>query len=239
MTVWSTMAVESNRPTSVCIMSFKETTSRVFQSLSSEKREKIFTAAAEEFAEHGYKKASVNSIVKTAGISKGSLFQYFSTKRNLFDGLVDLASDQVKIYLRKVREDTQGLSFFDRLDRLVRSGFEFIDRRPALSRIYFHLLQSGDSPFGLERIVDLRRRGEGFLFDLLVEAQNNGELRKDLDTEKLAFILNSLLENLLRSYYLDHLSAGHGLYQGDPRTLDEWINTTVDFIRNGLEVQER
>ncbi len=216
-------------------MPFKETTSRLFQNLSPEKREKIFTAAAEEFAEHGYRKASVNSIVKIAGISKGSLFQYFSTKRNLFDGLVDLASDHVKIYLRTVREETRELGFFDRLDRFIRSGFEFIDKRPALSRIYFHLLQSGDSPFGLERIVDLRRRGEGFLFELLSEAQKKGELRKDLDTEKLAFILNSLLENLLRSYYLDHLSAGHGLYQGDPRTLDEWIKTTVDFIRNGLD----
>ncbi len=235
MTVWSMVAFQFFRLKSIYPMPFKDSTSRLFQSLSPEKREKIFTAAAEEFAEHGYRKASVNSIVKTAGISKGSLFQYFSTKRNLFDGLVDLASDQVKIYLRSVREETRELGFFDRLARLIRSGFEFIDNRPALSRIYFHLLQSGDSPFGLERIVDLRRRGESFLFELLLEAQGNGELRKDLDIEKLAFILNSVLENLLRSYYLDHLSAGHGLYRGDRMTLDEWIRTTVDFVRNGLD----
>lgn len=215
-------------------MAFKDTAYKLFQSLSSEKREKIFKSAAEEFAEHGYKKASVNSIVKSAGISKGSLFQYFSTKRNLFKGLVDMASEEVKIYLKNVREQTRHLNFFDRLDRVIRSGLEFIDRHPALSRIYFHLLQSGDSPFGLERIMELRRMAEGFMFELLSEAYERGELREGLDLEKTSFLLNSLLETILRSYYLDHLSACHGLYRGDARTLDEWMKTTIDFIRNGL-----
>lgn len=34
------------------------------------------------FAEHGYAKASVEEIAKTAGISKGSLFYYFTSKKN-------------------------------------------------------------------------------------------------------------------------------------------------------------
>ena len=219
-------------------MSFVDSSYRLFQSLSPEKREKIFTSAAEEFAEHGYRKASVNSIVKNAGISKGSLFQYFSTKRNLFDGLVDLASDQVKIYLRSVREETRDLNFFDRLHRLLFSGFEFIDKHPALSRIYFHLLQSGDSPFGADRIVELRRRAEGFLLELLAEAVEKGELRSEMDLVKVAFLLNSLLETILRSYYLDHLSAGHGIYRGDSKTLDEWTRVTVDFVKRGLSASE-
>ncbi len=215
-------------------MMFKNPTSRLFQNLNPEKRKRIFNAAAEEFAENGYRKASVNNIVKNAGISKGSLFQYFSTKRNLFDDLVQLAADQVKIYLKKVREDTEDVSFFERLDRLIRSGFDFIDTRPTLSRIYFQLLQSGDSPFGPGRILELRGRGEGFLRDLMVEAQNKGELRDDLDLDKMSFLLYSLLETMLRSYYLDHLSGEKGLYRGNSLTLDEWIGVTVDFVKYGL-----
>lgn len=215
-------------------MLFETSTTRLFQSLNPEKREKIFNAAAEEFAENGYRKASVNNIVKNAGISKGSLFQYFSTKMNLFDGLVQIASDQVKNYLRDVRDQTEHFCFFERLERLIRSGFTFIDERPALSRIYFHLLQSGDSPFGSVRIVELRQMGEGFLLDLLKEAQEKGELRQDIDLEKLSFLLYSLLETILRSYYLDHVSGGSGLYRGDAQTLDDWVKTTIDFIGNGL-----
>ena len=215
-------------------MPFTNSTSRLFQNLSPEKRLKIFTAAADEFAENGYRKASVNNIVKIAGISKGSLFQYFSTKHNLFEGLGGMASDHVRHYLKRVSDETRGIGFFERLDRLIRSGFVFIDDHPALSRIYFQLLQSGDSPFGSARIVELRQRGERFLLELLQESQANGELRQELDLEKISFLLYSLLETILRSYYLDHLAGDRGLYRGDPETLDEWIRTTVDFIKNGL-----
>lgn len=70
--------------------------------------------------------------------------------------------------------------------------------------------------------------------DLLKESQAKGELRQDLDLEKTSFLLYSLLETILRSYYLDHLAGDRGLYRGDPETLDDWVRTTVDFIKNGL-----
>ncbi len=48
----------------------------LFKRLLPEKQEKIFQAAVNEFASKGYRNASMNSLVKAAGISKGSLFQY-------------------------------------------------------------------------------------------------------------------------------------------------------------------
>ena len=45
------------------------------------KRQRILDAAIREFAEHGYDKASTNSIVKEAGIAKGLLFHYFGSKK--------------------------------------------------------------------------------------------------------------------------------------------------------------
>ena len=52
----------------------------LFKNLPAEKQEKVFQAAVSEFASKGYKNASMNSLVKTAGISKGSLFQVLSDK---------------------------------------------------------------------------------------------------------------------------------------------------------------
>ncbi len=46
----------------------------LFRSLRPEKQEKVFQAAVHEFAINGYRNASMNSVVKAAGISKGSLF---------------------------------------------------------------------------------------------------------------------------------------------------------------------
>ncbi|RJX29690.1 MAG: TetR/AcrR family transcriptional regulator [Desulfurivibrio sp.] len=55
-----------------------------FSNLPPEKQEKIVAAAVREFARHGYRKASSNTIVREAGIAKGSLYQYFRNKEVLF-----------------------------------------------------------------------------------------------------------------------------------------------------------
>jgi TetR/AcrR family transcriptional regulator len=115
----------------------------LFRNLSPEKQEKVFQAAVGEFASKGYRNASMNSLVRTAGISKGSIFQYFKTKRNLFDAVLEMAVQRVKQHLKQVRGETEDLPFPDRLESLLRSGFQFIDRHPLLTAVYFQLLQSG------------------------------------------------------------------------------------------------
>lgn len=48
------------------------------------------------FSQYGYAKASVEDIVKTAGISKGSLFYYFGSKKNFFIYLYEYCKDQME-----------------------------------------------------------------------------------------------------------------------------------------------
>lgn len=58
-----------------------------FIALDNEKRDRIINAAMREFSAKGYKNASTNQIVKNAGISKGALFHYFTSKQDLFEFL--------------------------------------------------------------------------------------------------------------------------------------------------------
>lgn len=55
-----------------------------FENLNDKKQKKILNAALKEFASNGFEKASTNVIVKEAGISKGSLFNYFNSKKDLY-----------------------------------------------------------------------------------------------------------------------------------------------------------
>lgn len=59
-----------------------------FQKLSSERRAEILEAAAAEFAEHGYEKASLNGILGAVSLSKGSFYYYFDDKADLFATVV-------------------------------------------------------------------------------------------------------------------------------------------------------
>lgn len=60
-----------------------------FLSLKPEKQERILNAAIKEFAKKGYKNTSTDEIVKEANISKGALFHYFNSKKDLFLFLYD------------------------------------------------------------------------------------------------------------------------------------------------------
>ena len=55
-----------------------------FFNIPEAKRELIINACIDEFASHGYEKSSTDRIIKTAGISKGGLYEYIATKEELF-----------------------------------------------------------------------------------------------------------------------------------------------------------
>src|SRR5262245_26197301 len=63
-----------------------------FDRLPAAKRQRIIDTAIAEFAEHPYDVASVSRIVEQAGIAKGSLYQYFEHKQDLFLFLIDYAA---------------------------------------------------------------------------------------------------------------------------------------------------
>ena len=63
-----------------------------FLALPTDKQERIINASMKEFLQ-GYKKATTDSIVKEAGISKGLLFHYFGTKEGLYTFLIDHGID--------------------------------------------------------------------------------------------------------------------------------------------------
>ena len=65
-----------------------------FMALEIKKRDRIINAAMKEFR-YGYKKASTDTIVKEAGISKGLLFHYFGKKDQLYKFLIRYAMDVV------------------------------------------------------------------------------------------------------------------------------------------------
>ncbi|MCJ7521327.1 MAG: TetR/AcrR family transcriptional regulator, partial [Dehalococcoidia bacterium] len=49
-----------------------------------QRRQQIFEAAAELFSHSGYHGVTVDAIARRAGISKGNLYWYFNSKREIF-----------------------------------------------------------------------------------------------------------------------------------------------------------
>ena len=88
-----------------------------WHNLPQDKRASILLVANREFAAKGYANASLNKIAEEAMIAKGSLFQYFENKLDLWETITGHAADRIwGVALRAVGPAEDGL--FDRLERL-------------------------------------------------------------------------------------------------------------------------
>lgn len=63
--------------------------SSTFLNLAPEKQEKLLSAAVREFTERPYNEASINRIIREAGIPRGSFYMYFRDKEDLFHYLLN------------------------------------------------------------------------------------------------------------------------------------------------------
>ncbi len=110
-----------------------------FFDVKKEKQDRIINAGLKVFARAGYRHASTDEVVKTAGISKGLLFHYFGSKLGLYAFLYDYSSRFMLLELRqeleeKERESGEG-STGERAEK--ESFFRFVrHREAAFMRIY-------------------------------------------------------------------------------------------------------
>lgn len=67
-----------------------------FFNLSDEKRNRLIQVSMEEFSTHSFNDASINAIIKNASISRGSFYQYFENKEDLYFYLIKRAMIESK-----------------------------------------------------------------------------------------------------------------------------------------------
>jgi AcrR family transcriptional regulator len=103
----------------------------VILSIDPEKRDRIVNAAIEEFAAFPYEKASTNHIVEQAGISKGLLFHYFGSKKELYETLIRFVFTTMYTSIME-RIDWNETDLFDRLEQVTAVKMK-------ISRMYPHM----------------------------------------------------------------------------------------------------
>lgn len=206
----------------------------MFLQLDEEKRERVLCAAINEFADKNYNNASMNVVVKSAGISKGALFKYFKNKAGLFAFVYKIALGRVKDYLRQVRDESEGEDFFRRLQKVMLAGLDFTHAHPGLAAIYYRIVFTGDSPYKREIVEEVHRESLAFIESLIRKGIERGELRADLDPRLSAFLVEAVVDRFVHAH--------HGQFQGrdssNPRIsrMDRGceIEGILEILRNGM-----
>lgn len=205
-----------------------------FLNLPEEKRKRVLDEATREFAEHGYHQASVNRMVGRLGIAKGSLFKYFGTKQGLFEHLFDNAVERLKGPLKEIRKATRDDDFFERIRKIMLAGADFIEAHPRIYSIYLKMLFQENFPMRERLLGEVRQTSTKFLRSLVEEARAHGQIRPETDTDMAVYLLDGVMDRFYQSITVPFLDGGAGLHKADRTTIENRLDTVIDFMRHGL-----
>ena len=82
--------------------------SSTFLNLAPEKQEKLLSAAVREFTERPYNEASINRIIRDAGIPRGSFYMYFRDKEDLFHYLMEESINEMLLVFEELLRSRGG-----------------------------------------------------------------------------------------------------------------------------------
>lgn len=173
-----------------------------FYNLPEEKRLRVTQAIICEFADASDEKISINRIVKRAGISRGSFYQYFDDKVDLIDVLLKRFVELIIEDLNKVVKDSNGDVFYiyEQLFDIVASFSENETYRIILRRLMRSLRANNDlvSEYIMNRFKGLSEfRGCFRRF-----SRDGLRYRDNHDYELLTQILNGMLKNAAFNFYV-------------------------------------
>lgn len=174
---------------------------QTFENLPDDKQLRILNAVCEEFAKKGYKNASTNDMVRGAGISKGSLFHYFPTKRALYLYVYDHLSKVMLTEFYRMKDfEEKDLFLILRKSSLIK--YEIYKRYPQIYKFFLTAYFEEDP----EIKEDLQKRNGMLIEDTyhtLFESIDTTRFRPDLDAKTAFNIVIWSLEGLGRKFEVE------------------------------------
>ncbi|KLO21529.1 TetR family transcriptional regulator [Marinitoga sp. 1197] len=170
---------------------------KTFFNLPEKKRKRIIDAAIKEFSIYSFSKSSVNRIVKNSKISKGSFYQYFENKKDLYKYIIDLIAETKLKYLNDIiNKNIDKIDIFSLMKNMTDVSLKFIKDFPEFAQIGYLFLNE-DEQFIEEITGNLNNKGEKMIFSLLKQAQEKGEIYENIDLKFTSFLILNLNNSIL------------------------------------------
>lgn len=203
---------------------------QTFLNLTEEKRQMIINAAIDEFAEYGFEAASINRIVSNSGISKGSFYQYFDDKMDVFRYLLNVLAYEKTEFFKGKHPPSYGLGVFGYFRWMIKAGMEFNSTNPKLVKAIARVLLAEGMYYGA-LFVDVRKKTMDALVSMIQSAKKNGEIDASVD-EKLAATVMDTWSNVI-----SHSILEEGMKQKD---IVKWVRApkTQKYIDDMLSIME-
>lgn len=177
------------------------------------------------FVEKGFSATSIQDIVDTVGVTKGSFYYHFKSKEEL---LMDIHLSYIDDLLRRQKRILESeKNSRGRLVKVVELLIHDIEKQGAIGRVYFREIRH----LAPENAAEIRTKRAQFrdnIEKIIEEGILNGEFRKELHPKMITFAI---------------LGITNWSYQWfNPEkdlSVTELADMYTDFILNGIQAREQ
>ncbi len=179
--------------------------------LESDKRTHILTRALAEFAHAPYEDASLTAIVTDLGIAKGSMYQYFTDKRELYTYVLQYAHEQLahEVSLRMPLDVYQHGDLFMIIDSYFTALYDIQQVYPLVSQCIARSMRAAPPNDAIAHTF-MARYHDVLLDSIVTNAHHNRSIRSDIDHSIVMYVLqlirNDILYNSPLTLQREHLA---------------------------------
>lgn len=197
---------------------------------SFDRREELIEAALDEFGAKSYEEASLNNIIKNAGISKGTFYYHFQDKQALYLFLLQAMADAKVEFVERGLADyvrDEELDLFENLKLQVRIGIEFAREYPKYYLLGLMFLKEKGNKIYEVAMDSLNDTTERYFEELMERAVRHGDIRPGISEHFAAKIVAYLLIRFDELFDFKNGDTGFDEILND-------IDGLIDFMQHGL-----
>jgi|TARA_Y100000031_G_C8125669_1_gene340368 AcrR family transcriptional regulator len=191
-------------------------------SLKVKRKEQILDAALNVIVRNGYHQSRMDDIVSTSGLSKGAIYWYYKSKKDVY---LDLVNHWVIRYSDTLMELSQdGVSASDQLQNLFHTFFDQFEKDPVVFKalLEFWSLAGRDNDFNL-KLEKVTHNFIQYIESIIRNGVDSGEL-KNVNPKITAMSIMVVIEGI--SWFT--------LFKENGVTAKEYTDTVSKFILSGL-----
>ena len=218
---------------------------QTFFNLPEEKRNKIINISLLEFAQHSYRAASVSRIVEKAGIAKGSMYQYFKNKKGLYLYLIDFVTNRKLSYLDR-HLDSSIEDFYILYKQMIFLAVKYDLGNIGKSLFTYNALNNRSDKEMREIAMNMKEKKRDFLKKYIITARGRGQIRKDVDVDLIACIINQISSNLgvymsikFNFNYINLIEKGILKLPISDKKLESMVDELIEIFKHGFEPKNK
>ncbi len=191
--------------------------------IAEDKKTHLARAAVEVIAREGFHNATIDKISSHAGVSVGTIYNYFLHKNDILDYIFKNEYEKRKNYFMELKKTN--IHPLEKLKRIMEMHFMEVKKHPS---VFIVLLRERGMPkvchfAGISQFEGL----PGFIEDIMNQGVDEGTLRP-CDVGLISLVLFGAIEALMSRYLLELEK------EGSSKLLDNAAEETVTLLYQGL-----